>query len=143
LFLSLSVAKIIHYNVTLNTYHCQLLRCLYNHLHQINIFANTAFSGNDSTDGKAVDEVEKVVICKSPIDVLLCAALSITAHSGMTLTRTMFLAVDSPKSLPLDFLKNRMSHSSTSLVDKLRGGITAFCWIVSKFMSSGFGIFSL
>lgn len=56
--------------------------------------------------GKPTDELQKVVICKSPIDALSCAALSVTAHSGMTPTRTMFLAVDSPKSLPLDFLKN-------------------------------------
>jgi hypothetical protein len=56
--------------------------------------------------GKATDEVEKVVICKSPIDALSCAALSFAANSGMPETRTMFLAVDSLKSLPLDFLKN-------------------------------------
>jgi hypothetical protein len=54
--------------------------------------------------GKATDEVQKVVLCKSPIDALSCAALSVAAHSGMPQTRTMFLAVDSPKSLPLDFL---------------------------------------
>jgi hypothetical protein len=56
--------------------------------------------------GKATDEVEKVVVCKSPIDAISCAALSLAANSGMPQTRTMFLAVDSPKSLPLDFLKD-------------------------------------
>ena len=54
--------------------------------------------------GKPTDEVHSCVICKSPIDALSCAALSCAANSGMQETRTMFLAVDSPKSLPLDFL---------------------------------------
>jgi hypothetical protein len=56
--------------------------------------------------GKATDEVEKVVLSKSPIDAISCAAFSLAASSGMPQTRMMFLAVDSPKSLPLDFLRN-------------------------------------
>jgi hypothetical protein len=56
--------------------------------------------------GKATDEVEKVVICKSAIDAISCGALYEAASSGMPQTRMMFLAVDSPKSLPLDFLRN-------------------------------------
>jgi Toprim-like len=56
--------------------------------------------------GKATDEIEKVVLSKSPIDAISCAALSLAASSGMPQTRMMFLAVDSPKSLPLDFLKD-------------------------------------
>jgi hypothetical protein len=56
--------------------------------------------------GKATDEVEKVVVCKSPIDAISCAALSLAANSGMPQTRMMFLAVDNLKSLPLDFLKD-------------------------------------
>ncbi len=56
--------------------------------------------------GKATDEVEKVIICKSPIDAISCGALSLAANSGMPQTRMMFLAVDSLKSLPLDFLKD-------------------------------------
>ncbi|MBD2606317.1 plasmid recombination protein [Scytonema hofmannii FACHB-248] len=54
--------------------------------------------------GETADEVHSCVLCKSPIDALSCAALGVTAHSGMSQTRTMFLAVDSPKSLPLEFL---------------------------------------
>lgn len=54
--------------------------------------------------GKPTDEVQKVVLSPSPIDALSCAALGVAARSGMSQTRTMFLAVDSPKSLPLDFL---------------------------------------
>jgi hypothetical protein len=56
--------------------------------------------------GKATDEVEKVVICKSPIDAISCCALSLAVSSGVPQTRMMFLAVDSLKSLPLDFLKD-------------------------------------
>ena len=54
--------------------------------------------------GKATDTIHSCVICKSPIDALSCAALSCAANSGMPQTRMMFLVVDSPKSLPLDFL---------------------------------------
>jgi Plasmid recombination enzyme/Protein of unknown function (DUF3991)/Toprim-like len=56
--------------------------------------------------GEKTDELQKVIICASPIDALSCAALSIAAHKGSIPTRTMFLAVDSLKNLPLDFLKN-------------------------------------
>lgn len=56
--------------------------------------------------GKALDEVEKVVICKSPLDAISCAALSLAASSGMPQMRMMFLAVDNLKSLPLDFLRD-------------------------------------
>ncbi|MEA5573887.1 toprim domain-containing protein [Calothrix sp. UHCC 0171] len=56
--------------------------------------------------GKATDEVEKVVVCKSAIDAISCCALSLAVSSGVPQTRMMFLAVDSPKSLPLDFLKD-------------------------------------
>ncbi|NMG11909.1 MobV family relaxase [Brasilonema sp. UFV-L1] len=55
--------------------------------------------------GKSTDEVQKVVLCKSPIDALSCAALSVAAHSGMPQKRTMFLAADSPRSLPLEFFR--------------------------------------
>ncbi|MBD2607415.1 plasmid recombination protein [Scytonema hofmannii FACHB-248] len=54
--------------------------------------------------GKPTDEIHSCVICKSPIDALSCAAIKLAANSGMQETRMMFLAVDSPKSLPLDFL---------------------------------------
>lgn len=56
--------------------------------------------------GKATDEVEKVIICKSPIDAISCGALYEAASSGMPQTRMMFLAVDNLKSLPLDFLRD-------------------------------------
>ncbi|BAZ36687.1 hypothetical protein NIES4101_26070 (plasmid) [Calothrix sp. NIES-4101] len=56
--------------------------------------------------GKATDEIEKVIICKSPIDAISCCALSLAVSSGVPEIRMMFLAVDSLKSLPLNFLKD-------------------------------------
>ncbi len=56
--------------------------------------------------GETTDDLQKVVICKSPMDALSCAALSGATHGGSKPSRTMFLAVDSPKNLPLDFLEN-------------------------------------
>lgn len=70
--------------------------------------------------GEKTDELQKVVLSKSPIDALSCAALSIAAHKGSIPTRTMFLAVDSLKNLPLDFLKN-ITHITVA-ADNDEGG---------------------
>ncbi len=51
--------------------------------------------------GQPTDEIQKVVLCKSPID-----ALSLATISGMPEQRTMYMAVDSPKSLPVEYLKS-------------------------------------
>lgn len=48
-------------------------------------------------------EIQKVVLCKSPIEVLSLSSLEIAIHQG-TPERIMYMAVDSPKSLPVDFL---------------------------------------
>lgn len=48
-------------------------------------------------------EIQKVVLCKSPIEVLSLASLSIIEKQGNP-ERTMYMAVDSHKSLPVDFL---------------------------------------
>jgi hypothetical protein len=56
--------------------------------------------------GETTDSVQKVVLSKSPMDALSCAALSGATHGGSPPVKTMFLAVDSLKNLPLDFLKN-------------------------------------
>jgi hypothetical protein len=72
--------------------------------------------------GKATDEVEKVVLSKSPLDAISCAALKSVSTEGTPSKRTMFLAVDSLKSLPLDFLKDiknitvACSHDSVELI---------------------------
>ncbi|MGF1677282.1 MAG: DUF3991 domain-containing protein, partial [Rivularia sp. (in: cyanobacteria)] len=55
--------------------------------------------------GKPGDEVQKVVLCKSPIEALSCAKIGLNERSGMPSERTMYMAVDSPLSLPLEFLR--------------------------------------
>lgn len=52
--------------------------------------------------GQPTDEIQRVVLCKSPID-----ALSLATISVMPQQRTMYMAADSPKSLPLKFLQTR------------------------------------
>ena len=55
--------------------------------------------------GKPGDEVQKVVLCKSPIEALSCANIGLNERRGMPSERTLYMAVDSPKSLPLEFLR--------------------------------------
>jgi hypothetical protein len=55
--------------------------------------------------GKPGDEIQKVVLCKSPIEALSCAKIGVSERGGMPSERTMYMAVDSPKSLPLEFLR--------------------------------------
>ena len=51
--------------------------------------------------GQPTDEIQKVVLCKSPID-----ALSLAAIEGMPQSRTMYMAVDSLLCLPVEFLRD-------------------------------------
>lgn len=55
--------------------------------------------------GKPDEEIQRVFLCQSPIDALSVLAIDIKAHSSIPRERTMYLAVDSPKYLPLEFLK--------------------------------------
>jgi len=55
--------------------------------------------------GQPTDAVEKVVLCKSPIDAMSFAMLELQLN-GAPRTRTLFLAVDNPKSLPVERLQN-------------------------------------
>ena len=56
--------------------------------------------------GQPTHEIQKVVLCKSPIDALSCATLGMELRGGSTpKSRTMYLAVDSTRNLPLEFLK--------------------------------------
>lgn len=59
-----------------------------------------------SRGGQPDDEIQKVVLCKSPIDALSLAAIEIQAQSGMPLERTMYMAVDSARSLPVEYLQS-------------------------------------
>lgn len=56
--------------------------------------------------GEPEDKVERVYLCDSPIDALSIADIDRDAHEGMPLVRTMYMVVDDPDNLPLEFLKN-------------------------------------
>lgn len=55
--------------------------------------------------GKPDEDIQRVFLCQSPIDALSVAAIDMKAHSSIPRERTMYLAVDSPKCLPLEFLR--------------------------------------
>ncbi|MCC2692828.1 MobV family relaxase [Nodularia sp. LEGE 04288] len=55
--------------------------------------------------GEPNGEIEKVVLCKSPIEVLSFATLEMEVEQGIPKTKTMYMAVDSPKSLPVEFIQ--------------------------------------
>ncbi|MEA5583616.1 DUF3991 and TOPRIM domain-containing protein [Nodularia harveyana UHCC-0300] len=55
--------------------------------------------------GEPNGEIEKVVLCKSPIEALSFATLEMEVQQGIPKTRTMYMAVDSPKSLPVEYLQ--------------------------------------
>ncbi|MBD2359026.1 relaxase/mobilization nuclease domain-containing protein [Tolypothrix sp. FACHB-123] len=52
------------------------------------------------------DKIERVFLCDSPIDALTLAHMDIDAHKGLPPVKTMYLVVDDPDNLPLEFLKN-------------------------------------
>ncbi|WP_396978200.1 DUF3991 domain-containing protein, partial [Nostoc sp. ATCC 53789] len=56
--------------------------------------------------GEADDKIERVFLCDSPIDVLSLAEIDRDAHKGLPPVRTMYMAVDDPNNLPVEFLKN-------------------------------------
>ncbi|MEO1559680.1 MAG: MobV family relaxase [Cyanobacteria bacterium J06632_19] len=55
--------------------------------------------------GETNAKAQKVILCKSPIEVLSVATIGLMRRGGIPDERTMYMAVDSPKSLPLDFLR--------------------------------------
>lgn len=55
--------------------------------------------------GQPTDAVEKLVLLKSPIDAISFAMLEYQVNGAPT-TRTLFLAVDNPNSLPVERLQN-------------------------------------
>ncbi|YAF99398.1 MAG: MobV family relaxase (plasmid) [Nodularia sp. CChRGM 3473] len=54
--------------------------------------------------GQPQDKIQRAVLCKSPIEALSLATLELEIQQGLPLARTMYMAVDSPKSLPVEFL---------------------------------------
>jgi hypothetical protein len=55
---------------------------------------------------EADDKIERVFLCDSPIDALSIAHMDIDAHKGLPSVKTMYMVVDDPDNLPLEFLKN-------------------------------------
>ena len=55
--------------------------------------------------GRPGDTVEKVILCKSPIEAISCANIGLHRRGCMPDKRIMYMAVDSSKSLPLEFLR--------------------------------------
>ncbi|MBD6620425.1 hypothetical protein FNW02_32745 [Komarekiella sp. 'clone 1'] len=52
-------------------------------------------------------KIERVFLCSSPIDALSLAVYTLHAHSGLPPpNKTMYMAVDDPENLPLEFLRN-------------------------------------
>jgi hypothetical protein len=56
--------------------------------------------------GEADNKIERVFLCDSPIDALSLAEIDRDRHKGQPPVRTMYMAVDDPDNLPLEFLKN-------------------------------------
>ncbi|MEJ6485709.1 mobilization protein, partial [Nostoc punctiforme UO1] len=56
--------------------------------------------------GEADDKIERVFLCDSPIDALSLAEIDRDAHKGQPPVRTMYMAVDDPNNLPVEFLRN-------------------------------------
>ncbi|MBD2450493.1 plasmid recombination protein [Nostoc sp. FACHB-152] len=59
--------------------------------------------------GQPTDEVKKVVLCQSPIDVISFAMLEYQAQGDVPPNRTLYMAVDDPNCLPVKQLQN-ISH---------------------------------
>ncbi|WP_228059074.1 relaxase/mobilization nuclease domain-containing protein [Nostoc sp. LEGE 06077] len=56
--------------------------------------------------GEPDSQIERVILCDSPIEALSIAHIDRDAHKGQPPVRTMYMAVDDPNSLPLELLKN-------------------------------------
>ena len=60
--------------------------------------------------GQPTDEIQKVVLLKSPLDVLSFAMLEVERHRGLPggvpQKRTMYMTVDSPRSVPVELLQD-------------------------------------
>jgi hypothetical protein len=59
--------------------------------------------------GQPTDDIQRVVVCKSPIEALSIVQLDIARTDKpheKTPPRTLYLAADSPKSLPLEYLQS-------------------------------------
>ncbi|MEA5516772.1 relaxase/mobilization nuclease domain-containing protein [Nodularia sp. UHCC 0506] len=56
--------------------------------------------------GKPGDTIERVFLCDTPIDALSVAEIDMISHKGLPPVRTMYMAVDDPNNLPLEYFKD-------------------------------------
>lgn len=56
--------------------------------------------------GQPTDAIQKVVLLKSPLDVLSYAMLEVERQRGVPEERIMYMTVDSPRSLPVELLQD-------------------------------------
>jgi hypothetical protein len=56
--------------------------------------------------GEPDSKIERVFLCDSPIDALSMAEIDSKGHKGLPPVRTMYMAVDDPNNLPVEFLRN-------------------------------------
>jgi hypothetical protein len=56
--------------------------------------------------GEADSKIERVFLCDSPIDALSLADMDRHTYKGLPPVKTMYMAVNDPNNLPLEYLKN-------------------------------------
>ncbi|MCG6138305.1 MAG: plasmid recombination protein [Nostoc sp. LLA-1] len=56
--------------------------------------------------GQPTEKAEKVVLCKSPIDAMSFAVLEYQVRGSLPPNKTLYMAIDDPKSLPTEQLQN-------------------------------------
>ncbi|WP_414530744.1 relaxase/mobilization nuclease domain-containing protein [Nodularia chucula] len=80
--------------------------------------------------GKPGDKIERVFLCDTPIDALSCAEMDMIAHKGLPPVRTMYMVVDDPNNLPVEYFKtanrivlafnnNAQGHETAQVVKKM------------------------
>ncbi|MEA5554052.1 MobV family relaxase [Anabaena cylindrica UHCC 0172] len=81
--------------------------------------------------GQPTDEIQKVVLLKSPLDVLSFAMLEVERHRGLPggvpQERTMYMTVDSPRGLPMELLPDIpelvCAYDNNAAGDEIAGAI--------------------
>ncbi|MBD2296931.1 plasmid recombination protein [Anabaena sphaerica FACHB-251] len=82
--------------------------------------------------GQPTDEIQKVVLLKSPLDVLSYAMLEVERHRGLPggvpQQRIMYMTVDSPRSLPVELLQDIpeviCAYDNNAAGDEMAGAVS-------------------
>ncbi|MBD2134278.1 plasmid recombination protein [Sphaerospermopsis sp. FACHB-1094] len=78
--------------------------------------------------GQPTDEIQKVVLLKSPLDVLSYAMLEVERHRGVPEERIMYMTVDSPRSLPVELLQDIpelvCAYDNNAAGDEIAGAVS-------------------